>query len=103
MSTVMWDMFTGSAPYRDVFMRTLRPAFLSRFLRDMIIGIWPFGRSRYPGAGRREDDTVERDALGKVYRDGEVIVYQGETGDSMYVSIFVGGHTDTVYAMPWFR
>ena len=90
MSTVLWDMFTGSAPYRDVFMRTLHPIFLARFLRDMAIGMWPFGRSRRPGpgrpgAGRREDDTVEKDALGKVYRDGEIIVYQGEMGDSMYV------------------
>ena len=31
MSSVLWDTFTGSAPYRDVFLRTLRPAFLMRF------------------------------------------------------------------------
>jgi hypothetical protein len=31
MSTVLWDMFTGSAPYRDVFVRTLDPRFLGRF------------------------------------------------------------------------
>ena len=28
---------------------------------------------------------MEKDSLGKVYRDGEVIVRQGETGDCMYV------------------
>jgi flavin-dependent dehydrogenase len=30
MSTVLWDMFTGSAPYLDIFWRTLHPAFLWR-------------------------------------------------------------------------
>jgi len=32
MSSVLWDTFTGSAPYRDVFRRTLHPSFLIRFL-----------------------------------------------------------------------
>lgn len=40
MSTVLWDTFTGSVPYRDVFMRTLSPAFLYRFLLDTFFGIW---------------------------------------------------------------
>jgi flavin-dependent dehydrogenase len=30
MSTVLWDMFTGSAPYKEIFLRTLRPRFLWR-------------------------------------------------------------------------
>ncbi len=29
MSMVLWDMFTGSAPYRDIFFRTLRPRFMA--------------------------------------------------------------------------
>ncbi|MFZ1059838.1 MAG: hypothetical protein WAP47_11695 [Candidatus Rokuibacteriota bacterium] len=32
MSIVLWDMFTGSAPYREIFFRTLDPRFLGRFL-----------------------------------------------------------------------
>jgi flavin-dependent dehydrogenase len=32
MSLVLWDMFTGSAPYREIFVRTLDPRFLGRFL-----------------------------------------------------------------------
>ena len=32
MSTVLWDTFTGSAPYREIFMRTLHPAFAFQFL-----------------------------------------------------------------------
>jgi flavin-dependent dehydrogenase len=30
MSQVLWDMFTGSAPYQEILTRTLRPRFLSR-------------------------------------------------------------------------
>ena len=32
MSTILWDTFTGSAPYREVFVRSLHPAFLLRLL-----------------------------------------------------------------------
>lgn len=32
MSTVLWDMFTGSAPYREIFLRTLDPRFLGGFM-----------------------------------------------------------------------
>ncbi len=31
VSTVLWDMFTGSAPYREILLRMLHPAFLIRF------------------------------------------------------------------------
>ena len=39
MSMVLWDMFTGSAPYRDIFVRTLSPVFLTRLLGDLAISI----------------------------------------------------------------
>ena len=32
MSNIVWDIFTGSAPYRDIFLRMLHPAFWSRLL-----------------------------------------------------------------------
>lgn len=37
MSTVLWDLFTGSAPYREIILRTLHPAFLSRFLWSLVV------------------------------------------------------------------
>ena len=40
MSTVLWDTFTGSASYRDVFLRTLHPAFISRFLWNLVVSIF---------------------------------------------------------------
>jgi flavin-dependent dehydrogenase len=35
MSSVLWDTFTGSAPYQEVFLRTLHPAFIGRYLRSL--------------------------------------------------------------------
>jgi flavin-dependent dehydrogenase len=39
MSMVLWDMFTGSAPYKDIFVRTLNPAFLARLVGDLAISV----------------------------------------------------------------
>lgn len=36
MSNVLWDAFTGSAPYQEVFFRTLHPAFVSRYFRSIV-------------------------------------------------------------------
>jgi hypothetical protein len=36
MSMVLWDTFTGSAPYRDVLLRTFHPAFWGRLLWEMV-------------------------------------------------------------------
>jgi flavin-dependent dehydrogenase len=36
LSNVLWDTFTGSAPYRDVFLRTLHPAFVSHFFWSLL-------------------------------------------------------------------
>jgi flavin-dependent dehydrogenase len=41
MSNVLWDTFTGSAPYKDVFLRTLHPAFISHFLAKLITALRP--------------------------------------------------------------
>jgi len=46
MSMFLWDTFTGSAPYGNVFRRALHPFFLSRFLWNMAIGFWPLSRSK---------------------------------------------------------
>jgi flavin-dependent dehydrogenase len=40
MSSVLWDLFTGSAPYRDVFVRTLHPKFLGGVVWNLIAGNW---------------------------------------------------------------
>jgi hypothetical protein len=42
MSTVLWDMFTGSAPYREALGRTFHPLFGLRFLWNILVAILPF-------------------------------------------------------------
>ena len=46
MSMVLWDTFTGSAPYWHVFRRILHPFFLSRFLWNIVVGFWSLGRRK---------------------------------------------------------
>ncbi|MCK4776315.1 MAG: hypothetical protein KAT30_16080, partial [Candidatus Krumholzibacteria bacterium] len=36
MSMVLWDLFTGSASYREILKRTLHPAFITRLLGNVI-------------------------------------------------------------------
>lgn len=38
MSGVLWDLFTGSAPYYDVFLRTLHPMFLFQVVWNLVAG-----------------------------------------------------------------
>lgn len=39
MSMVLWDMFTGSAPYKEIFVRTLSPVFLVRLIGDLAFSV----------------------------------------------------------------
>jgi flavin-dependent dehydrogenase len=42
MSSVLWDMFTGSAPYKEILLRNLHPLFFMNFLWNFAIELWPF-------------------------------------------------------------
>jgi len=50
LSMVLWDMFTGSAPYKEIFVRTLHPAFWTKM-------IWSLGASalRFGDNGKEGD------------------------------------------------
>ncbi len=80
MSGVLWDTFTGSAPYRDIFMRTLSPLFVGGLLYQLARGFSFHQKGTQP-----REDTVALADLGKVYRPGEDIIRQGEQGECMYV------------------
>lgn len=80
MSGVLWDTFTGSSSYREVFLRTLHPAFLGRLAYETVSGQLQFNLRLWT-----KEDKVVLGGLGKVYGAGEVIVRQGEVGDCMYV------------------
>ncbi|MFC1492678.1 NAD(P)/FAD-dependent oxidoreductase [candidate division KSB1 bacterium] len=59
LSSVLWDTFTGSAPYKDVFMRFLHPAFIARFLWNLMITILPIN-GRQEKVKKGEDFEYER-------------------------------------------
>jgi flavin-dependent dehydrogenase len=80
MSMVLWDIFTGSANYKDIFLRTIHPFFLARFMWDATTSVLPFKR-----IGNREDKDAGTNALGRLYKDGEAIINQGEIGNCIYV------------------
>ena len=41
MSTVLWDLFTGSAPYREIILRAMHPAFLGGLLWNVLAANLP--------------------------------------------------------------
>jgi flavin-dependent dehydrogenase len=45
MSQVLWDMFTGSAPYRDIVTLAMHPRFLARLMWEMVVSASPFTRA----------------------------------------------------------
>jgi hypothetical protein len=50
MSSVLWDTFTGSAPYRDVLLRTLHPAFMAQFGWNLALALMPWRKRRTEAA-----------------------------------------------------
>jgi flavin-dependent dehydrogenase len=47
MSGTLWNMFTGSAPYREVFLKTLRPAFIFRLFWNTLASLVPTKRGKW--------------------------------------------------------
>ena len=39
LSMVMWDMYTGSSPYREILLRTLHPGFWVPFLWELAVSL----------------------------------------------------------------
>ncbi len=50
MSIILWDMFTGSSPYRDIFFRSLDPRFLISFAWESLLSVRPGRRKSVPAA-----------------------------------------------------
>jgi len=59
MSGVLWDLFSGSAPYTDVFLRTLHPAYIGGLVWNLIAGNMPGSLVRNGRAPREECDHVK--------------------------------------------
>ncbi|MBI4526932.1 MAG: hypothetical protein HY695_24310 [Deltaproteobacteria bacterium] len=46
MSSILWDVFSGSAPYREVLGRAFHPGFVTGLAGSLVAGNWPFAKSR---------------------------------------------------------
>ena len=53
MSGVLWDLFSGSASYTDVFLRTLHPAYVGALL-------WNLVSANLPGSGSRNERDADK-------------------------------------------
>ena len=80
LSTILWNTFTGSAPYRDVLRRGMRPSFVAKLVQNTVAK-----NSARRGFTAERRLAVVSGGLGKRYRDGEIIYHQGERGECMYV------------------
>lgn len=87
MSTVQWDMYTGSSSYNDILRRILHPAFILRLVWDTLVSLSP-GRSplqSHPETLPIQEENEKNGTLGKHYRPGELIIREGDEGHCMYV------------------
>ena len=81
MSMILWDTFTGNAPYRDIFWRMLRPFLLFSLAKNTFEGLLR-GRNAFKNIiEARGTDT----GIGRIYQHGEIIIRQGEEARCMYV------------------
>lgn len=80
MSTVLWDTFTGSAPYREIFLRMMKPAYVANLVRETAAAIIPSNHEI-----QATNNAMQTSELGKVFHDGETIVQEGTEGDCFYV------------------
>jgi len=81
MSMVLWDTFTGSSSYTDIFIRAIKPNFLLPFISS----IFSNKDIKVEKKDIQEDKTIEEDALGRIYKDKEIIISQGSDGETMYI------------------
>jgi flavin-dependent dehydrogenase len=58
MSEALWDLFSGSASYTNVFLRTLHPAYVGRLLWNLVAGNVPGSATRNAHLPREEKGHV---------------------------------------------
>lgn len=46
MSSMLWNLFTGSAPYREILVGALHPSFIGGFVWNLALGLRPGGTGR---------------------------------------------------------
>jgi len=58
MSDILWDLFSGSESYTNVFLRTLHPAYIGGLLKNLVVGNLPGSASRNGHAQTGKRDHV---------------------------------------------
>jgi hypothetical protein len=58
MSDVLWDLFSGSESYTNVFLRTLHPAYIGSLLWNLVAGNLPGSSSKGDHASSEERGHV---------------------------------------------
>jgi hypothetical protein len=51
MSALLWNMFTGSAPYTEMFRGTLHPGFIAHLLASLLSALRPQRAGAVPKPG----------------------------------------------------
>ena len=76
LSMALWDTFTGSASYHNILKRFFHPVLLFNLIRGVF--------SKPLKTARRQQQDKHKD-LGQFYRNGEVIIKQGTSGNCLFV------------------
>jgi flavin-dependent dehydrogenase len=76
MSLALWDTFTGSASYGNIFKRFFHPVLLFNLIRGAFSK--PLKTTHQPQQDKHKD-------LGQLYKNGEVIIKQGTLGNCLFV------------------
>jgi hypothetical protein len=80
LSTALWDTFSGSATYRNIFLLFLHPFLFGPLIKEIMSNILPRKKGKKIG-----EVFMDRHSIGRTYKDGETIITRGEPGDCMYV------------------
>ena len=76
LSSALWDTFTGSASYRNILSRFCHPVLIFNLIRGIFSK--PVITERYQQQEKQQD-------LGQLYKNGEVIIKQGTSGNCLFV------------------
>jgi flavin-dependent dehydrogenase len=65
MSTVLWDVFTGSAPYKEILFRTFHPRFIAGLIWHLLAGNWPLRKNQNNGGNVPKDWRADNPSINK--------------------------------------
>ncbi|MCP4041089.1 MAG: cyclic nucleotide-binding domain-containing protein [Gammaproteobacteria bacterium] len=86
LSSSLWDMFTGSAPYSHILKRILHPSLILTYLRQTIKGLF---RVEEFFLGDTVPAVIQawefRPNLGTSFKDRDTIIQEGELAPGMFI------------------